>query len=107
MKIIVTANAGGVRIENPGEFSSLSVEIAEDLSGAEAQHELGPLGRLDGDHVWLDRDRLRALVVPVGDEALSSGFDRMVDYAVRSGWTSSDGTQIRSHITPSANEAGQ
>ena len=55
---------------------------------------------VDGDHAWLDTAALRAR--GSGTPEWLAGYDEMLAYAARSGWTSSaDGTHVRAHLVRS------
>lgn len=53
------------------------------------------VGRLEGDHLWVDPDWIRGQAPD--DAAWSAGFGKMVDYAASAGWVDAAGA-IRAHI---------
>lgn len=53
------------------------------------------VGRLDGDHLWVDADWIRANGRQ--DEEWSAGLGKMIDYAASAGWVDDSGA-IRAHI---------
>jgi hypothetical protein len=57
-----------------------------------------PLGRVDGDHVFVDLGVLREMAGDHGqDAAWLTGLQQMVDYAAAHGWTDADG-RVRAHV---------
>ena len=54
------------------------------------------IGRVDGDHVWLDQAWLRSHGRPT-DPAWIKDFAGMIGYAQKSGWVGADGS-VRAHI---------
>lgn len=55
----------------------------------------------DGEHVWLDVARARALGLDASDDpAFGPGFDGMIGYATSQGWLNDTGTHVRAHIEP-------
>jgi hypothetical protein len=88
-----------VELLEPGDFKSFRVTIAGaapgDTSGlADA---LAPYGRLDGDHVLVQPDGVRALA---GDRATDpewqKSLDGMLGYAASKGWVDETGA-IQAH----------
>nr|WP_087573959.1 hypothetical protein [Sphingomonas sp. CDS-1] len=53
------------------------------------------IGRLDGDHLWVDADWIRTNGRQ--DEEWVAGLGKMIDYAASAGWVD-DGGAIRVHI---------
>lgn len=53
------------------------------------------IGRLDGDHLWVDADWLRRR--GPDNEQWTAGLGKMIDYAASAGWVDADGA-IRAHI---------
>lgn len=53
----------------------------------------------DGDHVWIDVARLRALgLAQVGDPSYGEQFEAMIAYATKKGWLDESGACVRAHI---------
>lgn len=96
--IHVTEGASDVR--EADDLKSLSVRVEP---GADLAASLGSLGTVDDDgaHVWLHIDALRtagAATIADDVEAWRAGFDGMIAYATKSGWTDAGGTSVRAHI---------
>jgi hypothetical protein len=79
------------------DLKRLEVLAPAGLPDDELAGRLGDLGRLDGDHVWLDVAGLRAAGQP-GDAAWGAGFDGMIGYAGSKGWLDEAGTAVRAHV---------
>ena len=57
-----------------------------------------PLGRVDGDHVFVHLGVVRELAGHHGDDdAWLAGLQQMVDYAAANGWMDADG-RVRAHV---------
>lgn len=96
MKIVVDPIGMTWSIDEPGDFQAMSVVSVAPASPADLSRALGTLGRVDGEHAWLDVSELEhALDL---DAAGSAGFAGMLRYAASAGWTSPDGREVRAHI---------
>jgi hypothetical protein len=100
--VLVSGSDGQVRasVEDPGNLKQLHAEfrgVSDDQ--ATAALAAAGLGRVDGEHAWLDAGALRA--AGDGSAAWASGFDGMLAYAAGKGWTSEDGARVRAHIVRS------
>jgi hypothetical protein len=84
-------------VHDPQDLSQLSVEF-RDVSDEAAGAALGAagLGRVDGEHVWLEVSALRASGGRTSD--WGTRFDAMLSYAQRQGWTNEELTRVRAHI---------
>lgn len=101
MIVVVDGAAGSVALEDAANLRALSVELRS-CSPAEAGRLLGELGRIDGEHVWLDIDRLRALSPLAGDPEWAAGFDGVMTYAGTQGWIDDSGSKVRAHLASPA-----
>jgi hypothetical protein len=93
-----------LRVLDPSNFATLSV-VALGAAGRpedELRALLAPWGSWPGDgHVFVSSDAIRRAVgVLAGDSAWSLGFDQMLQYAERHGWTDELG-QVRAHLVDS------
>jgi hypothetical protein len=79
------------RLDDIDNFRALKIVVA-----AGEHPALDRVGRVDGDHVWLDRAWLQAQGRP-DDPAWATGFAGMLGYAEKSGWVDDSGA-IRAHI---------
>jgi hypothetical protein len=68
-----------------------------DVDGISAALQANGLGVVDGDHAWLDVERLRRSG-PVELSGWSEGFAGMISYAGKQGWLNEDGTKVRAHL---------
>ena len=98
--MFVEVTEGQCAVREAADLKSLSVQAA-DRAHLSA---LGALGQVDGDHVWLSIDALKAAAaatVPDDERsAWADGYDGMIAYATSKGWASADGSAVRAHITP-------
>lgn len=97
MIVLVDGGSGSVTMADAENLRSLSVELRS-CSVEQAAALLAEIGRVDGDHVWLDIARLRALSPRADDAAWSAGFDDVMRYAASQGWI--DGSLVRAHLAP-------
>jgi len=98
VQIVVTTDPDAVTLDEPDEFTSFAV-AAPAGAGADLDARLGPIGRYDGEHVWVDREALIGLAgSKASDTGWRDGLAAMVDYARNSGFLSDDGTAIRAHV---------
>ena len=74
-------------------FRAFKVECASERSAC--TDAFAEVGRLDGDHLWVDPAWLRSHGRPGADWA--AGLQKMIDYAVSAGWVDGVGA-IRAHI---------
>jgi hypothetical protein len=93
--VVVDGAAGGVTLAEAENLKALSVELRH-CDAASAQ--LGEVGRIDGEHAWLDIARLRALSPLAGDAEWNRGFDATIAYAAGKGWLDPTGTKVRAHL---------
>jgi hypothetical protein len=84
-------------VHEPQDLSKLHVEL-RDVSDEAAGLALAAagLGRLDGDHAWLDVSALRAM--GGGTPDWGTRFDAMLGYARRQGWTDEMVSRVRAHV---------
>ena len=87
----VTFDSGIPRLADIDNFRALKIviEIGETPT-------LESVGRVEGDHVWLNRNWLEAHGRP-DDPAWANGFAGMIAYAGKSGWVD-EGGAIRAHV---------
>jgi hypothetical protein len=100
--VLVAEDDGEARasVEDPGNLRQLHAEFrGVNDDAADAALAAAGLGRVDGDHAWLDAGPLRA--AGDGSAAWAAGFDAMLAYAASKGWASADGTRVRAHIVRS------
>ena len=98
MKLILDGVAGGVRVEDAEELASLSLELRDFAPGQVPALPPG-LGRIDGEHAFLDIDALRALAPARRSCSWDGRFGQAMAYARRNGWTDPTGSLVRAHIT--------
>ncbi|HZE65774.1 MAG TPA: hypothetical protein VE081_04030 [Sporichthyaceae bacterium] len=96
MIVVVDGASGRVSLADADNLKALSVELRDCDAGSA---DLGDLGRVEGEHAWLDIARLRALSPLAGDAAWNAGFDATIDYAGSKGWTDASGTHVRAHLS--------
>lgn len=88
--------APSATLREPRDFTALHVEVprgAEEQELGDAARTLG-IGQVEGEHVYLSLDGLRALAPP--DEEWVDGFLGMVAYARSRGWVRGD--TVRAHL---------
>jgi len=98
VKLILDGIAGGVRVQDAEELTSLSVELCDFAPGQVPALPAG-LGRIEGEHAFLDINALRALVPIPRSCSWDERFGQAMAYARRKGWTDSTGSMVRAHIT--------
>ncbi len=95
MIVVVDGACGHIALADAENLTALSVELRHcDATNA----QLGDLGRIDGEHAWLDIAQLRALSPLAGDAEWNSGFDATMAYAGSKGWLNDANTQVRAHL---------
>lgn len=91
--IITIAPSKPAALEDADNFRAFKVVCTSPRADCEAG--LAEIGRLDGDHVWVDPTWIRRNGRPA--EEWTTGFDKMVAFAASSGWVDDAGA-IRAHI---------
>jgi hypothetical protein len=95
-----------VEVHPAGEASVVDVENLRelavrahgaDIEGISAALQANSLGSVEGDHAWLEVERLRRSG-PADLSQWSEGFDGMISYARKQGWLSEDGSSVRAHL---------
>jgi len=87
----VTFDGNVPRLADIDNFRALKVVV-----GGGEMPPLDSVGRVDGDHVWLDRGWLETHGRPA-DPDWARAFAGMIGYAEKSGWVDDSGA-IRAHI---------
>ncbi|HUR75949.1 MAG TPA: hypothetical protein VMZ00_16825 [Sporichthya sp.] len=100
MIVVVDGKAGQVSMSEPENLRGLSVQLRACTDHAAVL--LGTLGRLDGAHVWLDIDALRALSPMADDPEWVTGFNGVMKFAESQGWIDDTGTRVRAHLADPA-----
>jgi hypothetical protein len=108
VKLIVDGAAGTVTVDDAENLNALSVELRACPPGAPGELP-GALGRIEGDHAFLEIKALRALVPLPHSCSWDERFDQAMEYAGKHGWTDAQG-HVRAHVTrpqdaPAAAEA--
>jgi len=96
--IIRIAPGQPARLEAPEDFKGFKVVVEGGLADAALAAALGPAGRLEGAHVWVARDWLRAASGLAGNATWEAGLSGMLAYAEKKGWTEPGTGAIRGHI---------
>lgn len=84
-------------MDDAENLRGLSVELRS-CDASQADVLLGDLGRVDGEHVWLDIPLLKALSPKAADLEWADGFDGVMAYAGSKGWIDETGSRVRAHI---------
>jgi hypothetical protein len=95
--IVVVDEGGRIQLQDAANLQALSVELRGSDRAAAAAALTG-LGRLDGEHAWLDIAALRARSPLTHDPAWCDGFDGAMAYARSKGWIDETGTHVRAHL---------
>ena len=99
MIVLVTGGVGGATatVEDPQNLRQLRAEFrgVDDAAAAGALRAAG-LGTIDGDHVWLDSDALRA--AGDGSSGWTVDFYAMLAFAKTRGWTNEDSSKVQARI---------
>lgn len=85
-------------LDEPSDFTMFKLVVADGLAGEALQLALGSAGRVAGEHVWVDRDWLRAAAGLAGDPAWEAGLAGMLRYAEKHGWIEAGTGAVRGHI---------
>jgi hypothetical protein len=97
--VFIHVTDGASHVREADDLKSLSVRVDP---GADLAASLGSLGTVDPDgaHVWLHIDALReAGAATIADDVTwRAGFDGMIAYATKSGWTDPSGSTVRAHL---------
>jgi len=83
--------AGPATLEDADNFMAFKV-----VSAAAPASAFAPIGRIDGDHVWVDTAWLKAHGRPADPDWLA-GFEKMLTFAKGAGWLDESGA-VRAHI---------
>jgi hypothetical protein len=97
--IAVQATDAGPKatLEDARNFKQFHVTAPDDDQDAlEEALAVSGVGRVDGDHVWVDRSWLEAQ--GPADPEWREGLAGMLGYAASKGWTSADGRAVRAHV---------
>ena len=101
MKIVVADAGQGpvVGIEEQDTFTEFVVVASAAVSEPQLRSALSEIGEMAGDdHVFIDREPLKALVGPRAEDAeWLRGFDAMLGFATSRGWVNEQGG-VRAHI---------
>ena len=103
MKLIV--DNGTVTVAAPEDLRRLSVELHRDQAGEAVLVLPGGLGRIEGEHAFLDIEALRALARVTSSCTWDARFDQAMEYAREHGWTDVTGASVRAHVTSADNAA--
>ena len=95
MFVRVDAAAGRSELHEADDLQRLHVELVGGDEPGAAAAALGDLGRVDGEHAWLDIAALRA--AGPADPGWVERFDAMIEYARSKGWTDGAGA-VRAHV---------
>lgn len=90
-----TGEASVVDVENLRELAVRAHGV--DIDGISAALQANGIGAVEGDHAWLDVERLRRSG-PADLAQWTEGFDGMISYARKQGWLSVDGSSVRAHL---------
>ncbi len=97
MIVVVDGASNRVSLTEADNLKALSVRL-QDCAATDADAILGALGRLDGEHVWLDIAGLLSLSLHAADAQWRSDFDATMNYARSKGWVDPAGTHVRAHL---------
>lgn len=100
MKLVIDGSAGHVAVDEAEDLNELSVELRA-CSAEQASGLLEGLGRLEGEHAWLNIDTLHAISPKPRSCSWDERFGKAMAYARRRGWTDPTGSFVRAHITSS------
>ncbi|AQZ53042.1 flavin reductase family protein [Martelella mediterranea] len=97
MRIILSTGALP-RLEDPGDFKRFAVALETRLT-ADLKAAVAPVADLDvdGAHIWVRPDAIRALSPLAGQAEWEAGFSEMMRFAAKHGWIDDQG-RIRAHI---------
>ena len=89
-----------VTLEEPAVFNAFDVRVEVPKSDLkQVERALDGIGSLEGDAVvWIRRAWVREASGRAGVESWEKGFDAMLAYAARHGWTDPAADTVRAHI---------
>ncbi|WP_375476360.1 hypothetical protein [uncultured Jatrophihabitans sp.] len=83
------------------DTNALSVVIQQ-ASAGRATEIMGELGRIEGEHAWLDIAQLKSLGPVPRSCSWDERFAQAMGYAKDHGWTDPSGKFVRAHVEPAA-----
>jgi len=96
--MLIVVSDEGITCLEPDHTDRLQVDVRAGVSDELARSQLSSLGLMDGTHVWLDVERLRALSGRAGDAHWAEQFEGMLRYARNRGWLR-EAALLRAHLT--------
>ncbi len=99
MRIVVSGSAGTVTAEDANNLDALSVTVV-DAEPEQVPALLARLGRVEGEHAWLDVRSLRAFAPIPRPCSWDVRFADSVAHAASRGWLDESGKAVRAHIEP-------
>ncbi|WP_374633615.1 hypothetical protein [Ferrovibrio sp.] len=93
---IRVASGQAAELLSPEDFRRFSV-LAERRDRKEPEAELAALGRRDGEHVWIDPERIGQMAGAARTAAWDAQFKGMIGFAAKHGWVDEAG-HVRAHI---------
>lgn len=98
--MIIDINDSGVGVREGNDLTRLHVESTHAHPSIDSEHlSAASLGYVaDDGAVMLDVDQLYRVVSTVVTDDIRSGWNAMLSYAERKGWTDSSGQYVRAHL---------
>jgi hypothetical protein len=84
-------------LQDARNFKQFHVTVTGDRAALAEAVTAASVGRVDGDHVWVDRSWLEGQ--GPADEEWRQGLDSMLAFAASKGWMSEDGRAVRAHVS--------
>jgi hypothetical protein len=96
--MLIVVSGEGITCLEPDHTDRLQVDVRAGVSDELARSQLSSLGLMDGAHVWLDVEQLRALSGRADDVHWAEQFEGMLHYARNRGWLR-EAALLRAHLT--------
>ena len=95
--MLIRVTRAATTLEAAADLKRFKLVVEDGLAGPALAAALGEAGRLEGEHVWVSPDWLRAASGLAADPDWTAGFAQMVGFAAKQGWVNDAGA-IRAHI---------
>ncbi|MGH3189225.1 MAG: hypothetical protein ACRDPY_46175 [Streptosporangiaceae bacterium] len=96
--MLIVVSGEGITCLEPDRTDRLQVDVRAGVSDELVRSQLSSLGLMDGTHVWLDVEQIRALSGLADDVHWAERFEGMLRYARNRGWLR-EAALLRAHLT--------
>ena len=96
--MLIRVTAAGPTLEAADDLKRFKLLVEGGLADEALRQALGAAGRLDGAHVWVAQDWLRAAAPMRDDPAWQAAFAQLLGFAAQHGWVEAATGAICAHI---------